>query len=180
MGNWGHMRFAVFALAVFFVSSPAHAHFFIEPGFGYEFGSSKTTLVSANMPTVTTDSSPSGPTYSFAGGYRYQRYFVGAQLEKCLGGRVTDFSAFAGYNFALRLKLYGSLIFRTTDDISRGTGWKLGLGYAIWKLFGINFEYASRSFGKYTGDATYTNVTYTGTTNTFKILITLTGPRQPF
>ncbi len=173
------MKFTIALLGLLLFSLNAEAHTYIEPGFGFEYGSSKQSIVSSNSPTVASDYSVNGFTYGAALGYRYHFYFLGAQYEKGLSGHVTDINAFVGGNIAIRVRVWFSYIFSSKDDVSSGSGYKMGVGVAVFKLFSVNGEYSSRSYNKYTGPLAYTGLTYSGSTNTFRLTVSLPSPR-PF
>ena len=164
-------------LGCFFLSTNAHAHFYAEPDLGFEFGTTKQTFVSSNSPALSSSYNNNGVTYGLGAGYRYNLAYLGAQYEKCLAGHVTDISAIVGYNIAIKVRLWAGYIFSTKDDVSSGSGYKLGLGVAVWRLVGINGEYAARTYNKYSGPSAYTGLNYSGTTNTFKLTISLPSPR---
>ncbi|MGZ3650117.1 MAG: hypothetical protein ACXVB9_09825 [Bdellovibrionota bacterium] len=171
------MRSLLMALGIFLLCAPAHAHVFIEPDLGFEFGTDKQSFTYTDGTAgSTSSSSQNGASYGLTGGYRHQRYFVGAQYEKGMGGHITDISANFGMWIALRIRVWGSYIFSAKDEVAKGSGYKAGMGFTLTKLFNLNFEYAARSYNQYTA-TTAPTLTYSGTTNSFKVFFSVPIPR---
>jgi len=171
------MRSLLLALGVFLFCAPAQAHVFIEPDLGFEFGTDKQNYSYTDGTAPKSSSfSQNGSSYGLTGGYRHQRYFIGAQYEKGMAGHITDISATFGMWIALRVRVWGSYIFSAKDEVSKGSGYKAGIGFTLNKLFNLNFEYAARSYNEYTA-TTASTLTYSGTTNSFKVFVSIPIPR---
>lgn len=170
----------VLFLILFLFATKAQAHFFFEPGIGFESGNVRKEYVSSNFPTKVDDHNRAGLTYSIGGGYRYNRWFISSDFEKGLGGDLTDISVSGGVNIAIRVRIYGGYIVSAKDRDSKGSGYKMGIGATLLKLINLNFEYAARDYNKYTGNIAYTGLTYGGNANTYKVTISFPSPRNPF
>ncbi len=151
---------------------PAHAHLFLEPDVGFEAGSSTQDFQWTNAPETKSSFNQNGATVGGILGYRQDMVYLGGQYERGLGGHITDITALAGANFAIRFRFWIGWIVSAKDDVSSGSGFKVGLGAALTRIFRLNAEYASRSYNKYTA-ADVSALTYSGTHKTFKITLSI-------
>jgi hypothetical protein len=87
-----------------------------------------------------------------------------------MGGHVTDISGLIGINIAIKLRIWFGYIFSAKDDVSSGTGYKAGLGIPLSRIFRLNGEYDTRTYGTYTGIQTNT-LNYSEKRNSFRLTI---------
>lgn len=165
------IKFLAAAFTLFLLAAPAQAHVFLEPDFGIEAGSSSQDF-KYNDGTAENKStfSQNGLTYGAALGYRYDYIYAAAEYEKGMGGHLTDISALLGYNISLAFRVWVGYIFSAKDDVSKGTGFKVGAGIPISRIFRLNGEYDMRTYTTYTGVQTNT-LNYSGKRNSFRVTI---------
>lgn len=168
-------KYTLTFLALVFIAvtpAPAHAHLFLEPDVGYEVGTSTQDFKWTSDPEAKASFSQSGSTLGAAFGYRQNMAYFAAQIERGLGGHVTDITGLVGANFAIRYRFWIGWIVSSKDDVSSGSGFKAGAGWAMTKTFRLNVEYDHRSYDKYT-DVSASGLTYYGTHNTFKATLSI-------
>jgi hypothetical protein len=164
------IKYLATALTFFLLSLPAEAHIFLEPDFGVEAGSADQDFKYSNAPENKSSFDQNGLTLGAALGYRYNMVYGAVEYEKGMGGHVTDISGLIGINIAIKLRIWFGYIFSAKDDVSSGTGYKAGLGIPLSRIFRLNGEYDTRTYGTYTGIQTNT-LNYSEKRNSFRLTI---------
>jgi hypothetical protein len=151
----------------------AHAGVFLEPSLGVEWGSSNQLFLFANDPQNKSENIFDNKYYGITAGaklgYLYETLYVAPQFEM---GNTTDLSLVVGILFKGMAEAWMGYIFQSKDNISKGTGMKVGAGIALSQYVQLNAEYVDRNFNEYTGTPKGSgSFTYDGRSKSYKVFL---------
>ena len=151
------------AFTLLILTSTSQAAVLIEPVVGYNFGSKFTIGEGSDTDSY---SGGSGPSFGGRLGYQQLGFQLGLDyLKSSIDMDDNDFdknidmsewAAFVGFEFPIMLRVYAGYIFSATGEteatsdikveMSKGSGYKAGLGFTGLPFIDINFEYRAGTF----------------------------------
>lgn len=153
---------SLFAFTVLFFANTARADILIEPVIGYNFG---TKIEIGEGSDTDSYSGGSGPSFGGRLGYTQLGFQLGLDyLSSSIDMDDKDFdknidtsewAAFVGFEFPIMLRVYAGYIFSATGEteasdikveMSKGSGYKAGLGFTGLPFVDINIEYRAGTF----------------------------------
>jgi opacity protein-like surface antigen len=150
------------AFSILILSTQSQAAVLIEPVVGYNFGSKFTIGEGSDTDSY---SGGSGPSFGGRLGFQQLGFQLGVDyLNSSIDMDDNDFDknidmsewgAFVGFEFPIFLRVYAGYIFSATGetevadtkvDLSKGSGYKAGLGFTALPFVDINLEYRAGTF----------------------------------
>jgi hypothetical protein len=148
----------VLTVITILTSNPSKASFMIEPYAGIHLGEVQSTNGSEDGHFGYGLGARAGYSFlGFMGGLEYSLAFLSVDDSANSDLDQTEIGLYAGYEFPLMLRVWGSLLLNSEVDSSNlsqdfeGDGIKLGVGFTGLPFISLNLEYAKSTYDEYGG-----------------------------